>query len=127
MNENPIRPLKILIVEDEEYSGQLIALLTRKFAKEIITTSNGEEAVEICRNNPDLDLILMDIQMPGMDGYEATRIIRKFNTSVVIIAQTAYALFGDKEKTLEAGCTDYLSKPIKRENLKEMIQKYFGK
>lgn len=127
MNENPIRPLKILIVEDEEYSGQLIALLTRKFAKEIITTSNGEEAVEICRNNPDLDLILMDIQMPDMDGYEATQLIREFNAKVVIIAQTAYALSGDREKSMEAGCTDYLSKPIKRENLKEMIQKYFGK
>lgn len=126
MNENLIRPLKILIVEDEEYSRQLITILIRKFAKEIIITSNGEASVAICRNNPDLDLILMDIQLPEMDGYEATRLIRKFNTSVVIIAQTAYALIGDKEKSLEVGCTDYISKPIKRENLYELMQKYFG-
>jgi len=126
MNENPIKSLKVLIVEDDESNCQILTLSIRKFAKEIIISSFGDEAVEICRNNPDIDLILMDMQLPEMDGYEATRLIRKFNTTVVIIAQTAYALYGDKEKTLEAGCTDYISKPIKRENLTKLIQKYFG-
>jgi CheY-like chemotaxis protein len=63
--------------------------------------------------------------MPDMDGYEAARQIRQFNPKVVIIAQTAYALQGDQEKTIAAGCTDYLSKPIKKEKLEAMIKKYF--
>ncbi|MBI9037633.1 MAG: response regulator, partial [Bacteroidales bacterium] len=82
----------------------------------------GEEAVEICRNNPDIDLILMDIKMAKMDGYEATRQIRKFNKDVVIIAQTAHALSGHREKALEAGCNDYISKPIKKEVLLSKIK-----
>jgi len=87
---------------------------------------NGIDAVETCRNNPDIDLILMDIQLPDMNGYEATREIRKFNKSVIIIAQTAYALTGDRELTLKAGCNDYISKPIDKRVLNEMIQKYFN-
>ena len=66
----------------------------------------------------------MDIQMPIMDGYEATRQIRQFNTEVVIIAQTAFALNGDKEKAIEAGCNDYITKPIKKEQLTLLLKKY---
>ncbi len=69
----------------------------------------------------------MDIRMPDMGGYEATRQIRQFNSEVVIIAQTAYGLSGDRGKALEAGCNDYISKPIKKEELLGLIQKYFGK
>jgi CheY-like chemotaxis protein len=67
----------------------------------------------------------MDIQMPEMDGYEATRQIRKMNEQVVIIAQTALGFLGDRESALEAGCTDYISKPLSQEQLTEIIQKYF--
>jgi CheY-like chemotaxis protein len=67
----------------------------------------------------------MDIQMPEMNGYEATRQIRQFNQKVIIIALTAFALAGDREKAIEAGCNDYISKPIKEMNWLEMIQKYF--
>ena len=67
----------------------------------------------------------MDIQMSDMDGYEATRQIRKFNPEVIIIAQTAYAMSGDQEKAMEVGCNDYVSKPISRTKIKELIQKYF--
>ena len=87
----------------------------------------GTEAVELCRRNPDIDLIFMDIKMPGMDGYEATNQIRQFNTNVIIIAQTAYALMGDREMAIAAGCNDYISKPIKKEILLELMQKYFNK
>jgi CheY-like chemotaxis protein len=80
-----------------------------------------------CRNNPDIDLILMDIQMPEMNGYEATRKIRQFNKDVVIIAQTAYVLTGDREMAIAAGCNDYISKPIKKDELMALIQKYFNK
>ena len=85
------------------------------------------EAVEMCRNNPDLDLILMDIQMPGLNGYEATRQIRQFNKKVVIIAQTAFGLSGDREKSIAAGCNDYIAKPISKAGLIALIQKYLYK
>ena len=97
------------------------------FSKEVLKARTGVEAVEACRNNPDIDLVLMDIQMPEMDGYEATRQIRQFNKEVIIIAQTAYALTGDREKAIEAGCNDYISKPIKKDELLALIQKYFNK
>jgi CheY-like chemotaxis protein len=67
----------------------------------------------------------MDIQMPGMNGYEATRQIRLFNKKIIIIAQTAYGLSGDREKSIEAGCNDYVSKPIKRVDLFKLLKKYF--
>jgi hypothetical protein len=66
----------------------------------------------------------MDIQMPFINGYEATKQIRSFNKKVIIIAQTAFALAGDKEKSMAAGCNDYLSKPIKKEELEAIIQKH---
>jgi len=123
--EKPIKKLKILIAEDDESSEKLLTEILKKYCKEEIRVSNGLDAVETCRNNPDIDLILMDIQLPDMNGYEATREIRKFNKSVLIVAQTAYALPGDRELTLKAGCNDYISKPIDKRLLKEIIQKYF--
>jgi CheY-like chemotaxis protein len=68
----------------------------------------------------------MDIQMPELNGYEATRRIREFNKEVVIIAQTAYAISGDREKAIDAGCNDYISKPINKTKLQTLLQKYFG-
>lgn len=117
--------LKILIVEDDETSELLIEKDVKKYTREILNVGTGEEAVEICRNQPDIDLILMDIQMPVMDGYTAVRKIREFNKDVVIYAQTAYALSGDREKALKAGCNDYLTKPISKEVLLGMIQANF--
>ena len=118
--------LSILIVDDDETSGMLLSINAIPFSREVMKARNGAEAVEICRKNPQLDLILMDILMPEMGGYEATRHIRQFNKQVVIIAQTAYALAGDRAKSLEAGCNDYLSKPIQKKALLDLIHKYFG-
>jgi PAS domain S-box-containing protein len=117
--------LKILIAEDDEPSSELASIAVMKFGKEIIKTQTGKGAVEACRNNPDIDLVLMDIQMPEMNGYEAARLIRQFNKKVIIIALTAFALAGDKEKAIKAGCNDYISKPIQRNELVGMIEKYF--
>ena len=122
---NQIKNLKILIAEDDDTSDILITINIDKFGKEILKARNGFEAVEVCRNNPDTDLILMDIQMPVMNGHEATRQIRQFNKDVVIIAQTAFGLSGDREKAIAAGCDDYISKPINRTELLELIQKHF--
>jgi len=95
-----------------------------KINREILQAKNGLEAIELCRNNPDLDLILMDIRMPVMDGYEATQQIRQFNKDVIIIAQTAYGLSGDKEKAIVAGCNGYISKPIIKVELMSLIQQF---
>jgi len=119
--------LKILIAEDDEISEKLITLTIEKYSKEVLIAKTGSEAVEYCRSFPDIDLVLMDIKMPDMDGYEATRKIREFNKNIVIIAQTAFALTGDKEKALQSGCNDYISKPIREIELSEIINKHFNK
>ena len=120
-----VENLKILIAEDDKISELFISKVIKMFSKEIITVQNGRDAVEIYRDNQDIDLILMDIGMPIMDGYEATRQIRKFDENVVIIAQTAYGLANDREKALQAGCDDYISKPINKDELYGLINKYF--
>jgi len=120
-----IRKLKILIAEDDEVSELLLDNSVKMFGKEILKARTGIEALEVCKRNPDTDLVLMDIQMPEMNGYEVTRIIRKFNKEVIIIAQTAYGQSGDREKAIEAGCNDYIAKPIKKDELMGLIQKYF--
>lgn len=127
-NSAPVKKLadgkpNILIAEDNGVSEMLLSIAVASFAKKVLTTRNGVDTVDICRMNPDIDLVLMDIQMPKMNGYEATRQIRQFNTDVVIIAQTAYAMAGDREKALAAGCNDYIAKPLNGRMLKEMLFK----
>ncbi|MEK7720455.1 MAG: response regulator [Bacteroidota bacterium] len=119
--------LKILVAEDNVNSEILMRIVTKSFSNRTLVASTGAEAVEICRKNPDLDLILMDIKMPELDGYEATRQIRLFNQKVVIIAQTAFGIEGERDRAIEAGCNDYISKPIEISTLVELIQKYFKK
>ena len=125
--EYQLKSLKILIVEDDETSEMLTRIVIRMFSKDVIKARTGVQAIKACRDNSDIDLILMDLRMPEMNGYEATRQIRQFNKDVVIIAQTAYALVGDREKALDAGCNDYISKPIKKDELLSLIQKYMNK
>lgn len=120
------KKLKLLICEDDNVSFMFLEAVLKKYDFEIKRCVNGQEAVQYCQSNPDVDLILMDIGMPVMDGYEATRCIRKFNKDVVIIAQTAFAISRDSEKVKEAGCNDYLPKPINKERLFEIIKKYFN-
>jgi CheY-like chemotaxis protein len=119
--------LKILIAEDDETSEKLLSIVANTIGKVVFKAKTGFEAVEIFRANSDIDLILMDIQMAGLNGYDATRQIRQFNKDVIIIAQTAYGLSGDREKALEAGCNDYISKPIMNDELRKLVHKYFKK
>ena len=119
------KSLKILIVEDDDNSEILLTIEVKMFGKEVLKARTGVEAVEACRNNPDIDLVLMDIEIPEMDGYEATRQIRLFNKDVVIIAQTAAALLGDREKAIAAGCNDYIAKPFNKTSLTALLKKYF--
>ncbi len=115
---------KVLIVEDDVFSVEyLIEVLSETNIKTIVT-KNGLEAVEIVKNTPDLSLVLMDIQLPGMSGDKATERIREFNKTIPIIAQTAHAMSNDRERYLKAGCNDYLAKPILITDLFLKLKKY---
>lgn len=123
-NKNFLKNITLLIVEDDETAQNYLSELMEDHCKKVIYARTGVEAVELCHKNLEIDLILMDIKMPQMDGYEATRKIRELNTEVIIIAQTAYATPADQEKAINAGCNDYLTKPIKSEDFFAMIHKY---
>ncbi|MGZ2369804.1 response regulator [Ancylomarina sp. YFZ004] len=125
--DNKTKNLKILIVEDDETSNLLISLMLTKMSREILNAGNGIEAIELCKNNPDIDLILMDIKLPVMDGYKTVKQIRQFNKDVIIIAQTAFGLTVDRESAIVAGCNAYISKPIIKDELVSLIQQYVFK
>jgi CheY-like chemotaxis protein len=126
-NMDELKKLKILIVEDDPVGLQFLKAVLFPFDAEIFTAENGLVAVETMKNNQDINIVLMDLRMPVMDGYEATRQIREFNKRIFIIAQTAFALSGDREKAISAGCNDYISKPIIKNELYEKINFYSGK
>ena len=113
----------ILIAEDDDYSYFYIETLLREDSK-ILRACNGQEAVDLCRKHPDINLVLMDIEMPVMSGIEATLIIKSFRNDLPIIAITAFAQIGDEFRIKEAGCDDYLSKPINKTELLFLIQKH---
>lgn len=119
------KDIKILIVEDDEISSLHLSVITKDLAQTVQLVTNGLEAIRACEKQSDFDLIFMDIKMPVMDGFEATREIRKFNSDVVIIAQTAFAFYEDHQKALAAGCNDFISKPIKKAELVKLVNKYF--
>ena len=115
-----------LIAEDEEVNYLYIeTLIYNIFSNsEILHAKNGQEAIDICKANSNISLILMDIKMPIMNGYEATKQIKKFRPNLPIVAQTAYSTLEDKNKSISAGCEAFISKPIKKEILNEIIAKY---
>src|ERR1035437_1008936 len=119
------KKLKILIVEDDPNSMLLLQVYVKTFSKEVIQAINGEEAISLCKNHPDIDLVLMDVRMPVFDGYEATKQIRTFNKDVVIIAQTAFAIYGERVNALAAGCNDYISKPLHKDLFLKLISNHF--
>ncbi len=124
-NNIDTRKLKILIAEDDKVSEMLISKYIKLMTKEILKVRTGIDAVEVCRINPDIDLVLMDIRMPDLGGFEATKQIREFNKDLIIFAQTAYGFTGDREKSIESGCNDYIAKPIDKDELLALINKYF--
>lgn len=117
----------ILIAEDELINFRLLELILSKTKVKLLHGRNGLETLNLFKSNPNIDLILMDIKMPELDGCEVTREIRKTNLSIPIIAQTAYALEDEKQKSLDAGCNSYLTKPINKKDLLELINSYFTK
>ncbi|HKI88266.1 MAG TPA: ATP-binding protein, partial [Draconibacterium sp.] len=117
-----IKNLNILIVEDDYATEILLMTYLENYCKSIFIAHNGKEAIQMFRKNQEIDVILMDIKLPEMNGYEATREIRRFNKNVIIIAQTAFGLAGDRQKAIEVGCNTYFSKPISKDDLLDYIR-----
>lgn len=118
------RKLKILIAEDNEVNYYYLKELLLEVNASLTWVVNGKEAVDLVREQSSFDIVLMDIKMPVMDGYEATREIKKIRKDLPIIAQTAYAMKSDMDMAKEAGCDEYITKPINREAFLNIITKY---
>jgi CheY-like chemotaxis protein len=124
MDAELFRNRKILIVEDDYSSKLYLNKILEKTSAVILNAADGREAFDIVMNDPGIELILMDIQLPLLDGYTCTRMLRDTGRKLVIIAQTAYGLTGDKEKMLISGFDDYLIKPISQAVLIEKLSSY---
>lgn len=112
----------VLITEDEEVNFYYLKTLLQRADAKVIRAKNGKEAVDIIsQHKGGIDLILMDLNMPVMDGYEAMRIIKSRHPSIPIIAQTAYTMNNDRSRCLQAGFNDYIAKPINRLALYRMV------
>ncbi|MGC1390665.1 MAG: response regulator [Bacteroidales bacterium] len=121
MENEFLKGKKILIVEDDLSSRLYLNKILEKAGVIILNAGDGQEAVNIALNDPDISIILMDIQLPVMDGYSALIKIREVKKDAIIIAQTAYGLLGDKERILNSGFNDYIIKPILSQNLIEKL------
>jgi len=113
-----------LVVEDDFSSRLYLNKILEKSEVKLLNAADGREAYELVMHNQDIDLILMDIQLPFLDGYTCTKMIRESGRKVIIIAQTAYGLTGDKEKMIASGFDDYLIKPISQNQLLEKLNAF---
>jgi len=123
MENEYLKTKKILIVEDDLSSRLYLNKILEKTGASLLVACDGMEAIEAAKANPDIDIILLDIQLPVIDGYGAVKIIREFRNDVIIIAQTAYSLLGDREKIIASGFDDYIVKPIFPQQLIEKLTK----
>jgi CheY-like chemotaxis protein len=115
---------KVLIVEDDFSSKLYLNKVLEKMDLVLLNAGDGKEALELLKENPDINVILMDIQMPVMDGYSCTKKIRESGSSIAIIAQTAYGMSDDRDKMISMGFNDFLIKPISQKNLVEKVSEY---
>ena len=116
----------MLVAEDNDMNYIYLETALSKTSIKLVRAMDGVEAVELCEKHDDFDIILMDLQMPNMNGFDATKKIREFNSDLIIIAQTAYSFSDEKEASMKAGCNDYITKPIRLQNLFETLAKYLG-
>jgi CheY-like chemotaxis protein len=123
MSNDYLRAKKILIVEDDLSSRLYLNKILEKTGAYLLNASDGSEAISAVETDPDIELILLDIQLPVIDGYGAAKKIRELRSDVVIIAQTAFSLMGDKEKIISSGFDDYITKPIFPQQLIEKLEK----
>lgn len=116
----------VLIAEDDEANMFYLHTLLEKAEMKVFIAANGREAVDFCKVHPEIKLVLMDIRMPEMDGFEATKKIKTFRQELPIIAVTAYALHDDEQKARDAGCDDYIAKPLNKIVLFEKMRQYLN-
>ena len=116
----------VLVADDTPTVQFYLKTLLDMVQVKCLTAANGLEAVELCRQHPEIDLVLMDIQMPIMNGYEAIPRIKQLRPELPIVAQTAYAFASDQEKILATGCDDYLTKPVRKDTLLEKLAQFFS-
>jgi CheY-like chemotaxis protein len=114
----------VLVAEDEENNFELTKVILSNHNFDILHAWDGRQAVDMVRDNPNIDLVLMDIKMPVMNGTEATREIKSFMPKLPVIALTAYALPGDREKVLASGCDDYIAKPISLQEFLDKVKRF---
>ena len=117
---------KILIVDDDERNIFSLKAVLRSMGAKCISATNGEEGIQVLKMNPDCDLVLLDMMMPIMDGFEAAWLIKNNSSlkQIPVIAVTAKAMEGDMEKCLAAGCDDYISKPVDVDELISKLNNY---
>jgi len=120
-----IRKEITVVVEDDEPSFILLKIVLEKLGLECIWVKNGDDEITVCKERDDIKMVLMDINLPTMSGYTATKKIKQLKPALPIIAQTAFAIAGDREKAFDAGCDDYISKPIHQKTLVKIIRKFF--
>jgi CheY-like chemotaxis protein/two-component sensor histidine kinase len=118
-----IKPL-VLIADDEETNSLLLERMLRKEGLEMLVVSDGQQCVETCKNNPLISMVLMDLKMPVLDGFEATKMIKAFRPDLPIIALSAFALSGDERKALAAGCNEYMTKPLRKDLVMRKLRQY---
>ncbi len=117
--------LKILIAEDDETSILHLKLSLRAMEYELLFANNGADTITMCRQNEDLDMLLLDIKMPNVNGIEVIKEIRTYNKELIIIIQTAYYATDFEKEAMEAGCNEFLNKPVSKTILINTINKYF--
>ena len=115
----------ILIAEDEDVNYIYLKTALSKTNANILRANNGEEAVEMVKVNPSINLILMDIKMPRMNGLEATKAIKSFRSDIIVVAQTAFAMEEDRQNCFSVGVNDFLSKPVRYKLLFDTLSKHF--
>ncbi len=116
--------VSILVVEDDKDNLEFLRRLLQNFGATVLIAQNGEEAIQLVKTNAQIKLVLMDIRLPDIDGFETTQRIKEINPQLPVIAQTAYAMYNDREICLENGCDDYLAKPLNRDVLFKKINQY---
>ena len=121
MKQNPV----VLIVEDDQFNFDLLDVILMEINAKVLWGATAAEGLAIYTTEH-VDIVLMDIKLPDMNGYELTKKFKAINENIPIIAQTAYALTGDREKSIEAGCDDYITKPIRRAKIIKIIKHHLG-
>lgn len=117
--------IKLLLAEDDAINRKLFSYMLKAISDDVLMANNGVEAVKMFKDNPGINLILMDIKMPEMDGYEATQLIREIDSDVKIIALSAFPLETEGGKAMQNGFNSYVTKPVSKPNLLKAISTYF--